>query len=268
MDFKKLLENKTILYSAIGGAIALVLIIIMLIIFVPKSGSGSAEVVDKIEKENFEIVTTDNTGKAIEIQSLLARSGINAKRKTDGSKTTVFLEGKKYTNSQRDNALLTLVKSGLIDQNTGLEIFDKNDFTSTKDDKRIKLARAVNGELARLIRKLPDIENASVMVSIPENTFFKADKKPISAAVMLTVPSGKKLDASSIKTIKSLLLGSVSDLSAENISITDSNGNVYSSLVKASDDQISQIEEHDNYIQNKISKQLDMLLQGLNIHCR
>lgn len=260
MDFKKLLENKTILYSAIGGAIALVLIIIMLIIFVPKSGSGSAEVVDKIEKENFEIVTTDNTGKAIEIQSLLARSGINAKRKTDGSKTTVFLEGKKYTNSQRDNALLTLVKSGLIDQNTGLEIFDKNDFTSTKDDKRIKLARAVNGELARLIRKLPDIENASVMVSIPENTFFKADKKPISAAVMLTVPSGKKLDASSIKTIKSLLLGSVSDLSAENISITDSNGNVYSSLVKASDDQISQIEEHDNYIQNKISKQLDMLL--------
>lgn len=261
MDFSKILENKTLLYSIIGGVAALVLIIIVVIVIAVSGGGGKkAEVIDKIEKEPFDIVTTENQGKAIEIQSLLASYKINAKRKADGSKTTVFLEGKKYTNSQRDAALLILVKSGLIDQNVGLEIFDKSDFTSTKDDKRIKLARAVNGELSRLIRKMPNVDNASVLVSIPENSFFKADKKPVSATVMLTVPSGVRLDATTIKAIKSLLLGSVVDLSAENISITDSNGNVYSSLVKASDDQISQIEEHDNYIQNKVAKQLDMLV--------
>ena len=103
---------------------------------------------------------------------------------------TVIQELLKLPASQRDEALLLLVKSGLIDQNTGLEIFDKNDFTATKDDKRIKLARAVNGELARLIRKMPNIDNASVLVSIPESTFFKADKKPVTAAVMLAVAIG------------------------------------------------------------------------------
>lgn len=224
------------------------------------SGSKSGEVLDKVEKEPFDIVTTDNQGKAIEIQSILARHKIIAKRKSEGSKTTVFLEGGKYTNSQRDSALLLLVKSGLIDQNVGLEIFDKSDFTSTREDKRIKLARAVNGELSRLIRKMPNIDNATVLVSIPENSFFKSDKKPTTATVMLTVASGVKLDASVIKAIKSLLMGSVIDLSAENISITDSNGNVYNSLVKSLDDQLSKVQENDSYMQNKVSAQLDMLI--------
>lgn len=260
MDIKQLLQNKTVLYSVIGGAAALVFVVILAVCLSVGGKSSTGAVVDKIEKEQFDIVTTDNQGKAIEIQSLLARQGIFAKRKADGSKVTVFLEAGKYTNSQRDASLLLLVKSGLIDQNVGLEIFDKNDFTSTKDDKRIKLARAVNGELARLIRQMPNIDNATVLVSIPENTFFKADKKPISATVMLTVASDVKLDLSTIKAIKSLLMGSVVDLAAENISITDSNGNVYNSLVKSIDDQISKIQENDSYIQNKIASQLDMLL--------
>ena len=260
MNIKELLQNKTILYSVIGGVCALIFIIILVVCLSVGGKSSTGEVIDKIEKEPFDIVTTDNQGKAIEIQSILARYKINAKRKAEGSKTTVYLEGGKYTNSQRDTALLVLVKSGLIDQNVGLEIFDKNDFTSTREDKRIKLARAVNGELSRLIRKMPNIDNATVLVSIPESSFFKADKKPISATVMLTVASGVKLDASVIKAIKSLLMGSVVDLSAENISITDSNGNVYNSLVKSIDDQIAKIQENDSYMQNKVAAQLDMLL--------
>ncbi|MCD7879619.1 MAG: hypothetical protein LUG16_06785 [Candidatus Gastranaerophilales bacterium] len=262
MDIKELLKNKTILYSVIGGVSALVLIIVIVVIIaVSNSSSSSAgKVEDKVQKEAFDIITTDNQGKAIEIQTLLARQQIIAKRRVDGSKTTVFLEGGKYTNTQRDSALLLVVKSGLVDQNVGLEIFDKSDFTSTREDKRIKLARAVNGELSRLIRQMPGIDNASVLVSIPENTMFKADKKPISATVMLTVASGVRLDASVIKAIKSLLIGSVVDLTAENISITDSNGNVYNSLVKSIDDQISKIQENDTYMQNKVAAQLDMLI--------
>lgn len=261
MNIKELLQNKTVLYSVIGGVVLILLIIIISAVAFSANKSGSAgKVVEKVQKEPFDLITTDNQGKAIEIQTLLARNQISAKRRTDGSKTTVFLEGGKYTNTDRDAALLAVVKSGLVDQNVGLEIFDKNDFTSTRDDKKIKLARAVNGELARLIRQMPNIDNASVFVSIPESSMFKADKKPISATVMLTVASGVRLDNSVIKAIKSLLLGSVVDLTAENISITDSNGNVYSSLVKSIDDQISKLQENDNYMQTKVAAQLDMLI--------
>ena len=261
MNIKELLQNKVVLYSVIGGVLLLILIVIFSVaISSGNKGATKGQVIEKVQKEQFDIVTTDNAGKAIEIQTLLARNGIAAKRSQAGSKVTVFLEGGKYTNTDRDAALLAVVKSGLIDQNVGLEIFDKSDFTSTREDKRIKLARAVNGELARLIRQMPNIDNASVLVTIPENTMFKADKKPINATVMLTVPSGVRLDATVIKAIKSLLLGSVSDLTAENISITDSNGNVYSSLVRSIDDQISKIQENDTYMQNKVAAQLDMLL--------
>ena len=259
---KELLKNKTILYSVIGGV---GVFIFMLILIIAMSVGGSKSVshgqpVEKMQKEQFDIVTTDNQGKAIEIQTLLARNGIAAKRSIDGSKVTVYLEGGKYTNTDRDSALLAVVKSGLVYQNVGLEIFDKSDFTSTREDKRIKLARAVNGELARLIRQMPNIDNASVLVTIPENSMFKADKKPINATVMLTVASGIRLDNSEIKAIKSLLMGSVAELTSENISITDSNGNVYSSLVKSIDDQISKVQENDTYMKNNVSAQLDMLL--------
>ena len=76
---------------------------------------------EKVIKEPLDLLTTDNLGKAIEIQALLARDGIVASRKIDGTKSTIFL--KEYTQSQRDAALLAIVKSGLMDQNVGFGNF-------------------------------------------------------------------------------------------------------------------------------------------------
>ena len=263
MNIKELLSNKTVLYSVVG-VVALIVVLVVVFSAMGMKRSSGAQDIDKIQKEDFQIIETENAGKALEIQTLLARSGISAKRTQEGQKTKVLLVGGKYTSSERDRALLEIVKNGLVDQNVGLEIFDKSDFTSTKDDKRIKLARAVNGELSRLIRRMPRIENASVLVSMPENSMFKADKKPITATVVLTVEAkenqSNKLDESVIRAIKSLLLGSVAGLQPENISITDTNGNVYNSLVKSLSDQVSQSQEHDLYMKNKISAQLDRLV--------
>ena len=261
MDFQKILENKPLLYGIIG------FIVLILALFITigvvnshkNSSSGAARVVsEKVIKEPLDLLTTDNLGKAIEIQALLAREGINASRKLDGTKSTVFL--KEYTQSQRDAALLAIVKSGLMDQNVGLEIFDKGDFTSTKEDKRIRLARAINGELSRLIRKIPPIENASVFISIPEQTMFSSMQKPVTATVQITIPSGDKLDQIKVKAITNLLLGSVTGLSADNISITDTNGNVYTSIINAQDEMLEKLQENDKYMQQKVATQLDRLI--------
>lgn len=259
---KELFQNKVILYAVIGVvAVVLVLAIVGISMGASKGGSApQAKPVEEPLKESFALITTENAGKAIEIQTLLARNGIESVRTAEDSKSTVTLPAKKTTNTKRDAALILVVKSGLVDQNVGLEIFDKSDFTSTREDKRIKLARAVNGELSRLIRQMPNIDNASVFVSIPENSMFKSDKKQVTATVMLTVPSGVRLDASIIKAVKSLLIGSVVGLTSDNISITDSNGNVYSSLIRSIDDQLAKLQENDTYMQNKVAAQLDMLV--------
>ena len=270
MDFSKLLENKPLLYGAIG-AVVLVLAIIIIAISVAASngggGEGKTDLGGEPLKANVDLLTTDNVGKALEIQALLAKQGITVERQLDGTKSKLVLNKnncstltKKCTVTDRDNAIITIVQSGLVDQNVGLEIFDKGDFTSTKEDKRIRLARAMNGELARLIKQIKPIQNATVFISIPENSTMFDAEKPKTATVQIVMPVGEKLDQLKVKAITNLLLGSVSGLTAENIAITDTNGNVYHSVMNAEDEMLQRLEENDKYMQQKISKQLDRLV--------
>ena len=197
-------------------------------------------------------------GKALEIQAMLAKHGIVVARSVDGTKSVLRLKAKncttaagKCTTEKRDMAIMLIVESGLYDQNVGLEVFDKGDFTSTKEDKRIRLVRAMNGELARLIKRIDGIENASVFISIPEQTMFSSMQKPVTATVQLTVAVGQTLNMGTIKAVSNLLLGSVSGLTSQNISITDTNGHVYNSMADA---------QNDKYMQEKVQAQLNRLI--------
>ena len=267
-QLQKLMENKPLFYGAICVAVVIIVLAIILCVNAgsSKNKTNSTEAEVKL-KTDVDLLTTDNIGKAIEIQALLARSGIAVSRSLDGTKSRLYLKagdcvttGKKCTTTQRDEALILIVQSGLVDQNVGLEIFDKGDFTSTKDDKKIRLTRAVNGELSRLIRKIKPIENASVFISIPEQTLFTSQQKPVTATVQIVIPAGEKLEPLKVKAITNLLLGSVSGLETENISITDTNGNVYHSIINASDEMLAKIEENDKYMQQKVMQQLDRLI--------
>lgn len=268
MDFEKLLENKPLLYGIIATiVIVLALSITIGVISSSHKTSSNGGVIETPVESDIDLLTTDNIGKAIEIQALLAREGIEASREPDGTKSKLTLKKgdcetnkKQCLTSDRDRALLAIVKSGLMDQNVGLEVFDKGDFTSTKEDKRIRLARAINGELARLIRKIPPIENASVFISIPEQTMFTSMQKPVTATVQVTIPSGDRLDPLKVKAITNLLLGSVTGLLADNISVTDTNGNVYTSIIDGEDEMIARAEENDKYMQQKVNAQLDKLI--------
>ena len=263
MDFNKILENKPLVFGIIGGAVAIALLLSIIALFkptaAPTSGGGKVSYeANKVIKEELELLTTDNIGKAIELQALLAREGIQAKRRAEGQKSTLYLE--KYTQSERDRALLAIVKSGIMDEHMGLEIFDKGDFTSTKQDKKIRLARAINGELSRLIRKIPPIENASVFIAIPDSSLFTSKQSPITATVQVSIPSGTTLERDKVRAIKNLLMGSIPNLRIENISITDTNGTVYKSIESAEDNSITMTEENDQYMKSKVQAQLDKLI--------
>ncbi|HBG48826.1 MAG TPA: hypothetical protein DDW90_04865 [Cyanobacteria bacterium UBA9971] len=261
MNPQSLAQNKPAL---IGITVAVIVVIVFAVFMVSSSkGSKEAEAVKSPEiKEEVPLMTTDSVGKALEIQALLAQEGITVRKGGKGSKIELVLSPKdKITEDQKDNAIIHIVKSGLMDKNVGLEVFDKGDFTSSREDKRIRLSRAINGELARLIKKLPRINDASVFVSIPKDTIFTAMQQPTTATIQLVVDSSEdKLDRNIIKSVLNLIMGSVEDLNAENISITDTNGNVYSSVEDASANMLDMQEEKDTYMKRKINAQLDRLL--------
>ena len=269
MDFKQLLENK-VLVASIAGGIILLLVIFILCGTIAASKKADKEGIDVSReplKEDVDLLTTDNMGKALEIQALLAKNNIVASRVVDGTKSVLKLKKgdctpgmKKCTTEQRDRAIMVIVESGLYDQNVGLEIFDKGDFTSTKEDKKIRLVRAMNGELARLIKRIDGIQDASVFISIPEQSMFSANQKPVTATVQLTVSVGQTLNMSTVKAVSNLLLGSVSGLTSSNISITDTNGHVYNSLVDAQSEMLERIQQNDKYMQEKVQAQLNRLI--------
>jgi len=270
MNFNELLENKPLLFGIIGGTVLILALILTVGIVSSSKNSASSgvEVTGEPLKENIDLLTTDNAGKAIEIQALLAKYDIAVSRRIDGTKSILYLKkgdcktGRKacYT-TDRDLALMQIVQSGLMDQNVGLEIFDKGDFTSTKEDKKIRLSRAINGELSRLIRRIDGVDTASVFISIPEQTMFTSMQKPVTATVQLTLArDASKLDQLKIKAITNLLLGSVTGLTAENIAITDTNGNTYHSIMNAEDEMLRRLEENDKYMTTKVNQQLDRLI--------
>lgn len=252
---QQLFQNKMVL----AGVIAAVIAVIGFFIFYSMRGKTiEAPSENKLGKE-VDLLSTDNIGQALEIQALMARQGINIWRRLDGVNSILYLKGDAKA-SDRDRAYIAIVQSGLMDKNIGLEIFDKGDFTSSKEDKRIRLSRAVNGELARLIKRIPPVVDATVFVAIPEPTVFTAFKKPLSATVQVTLPLGAKLDKDKERAIVNLLIGSIQGLDAKNISLTDTNGNVYTSLISPEDDMMSLLEENDQYMKKKVMIQLDRLL--------
>lgn len=255
-QIQALLQDKRML-AIIAGV--LVVLAIAGFFLMPKGGveDPSAKV---LEKENLVLVKTKELGKAIEIQALLAREGVQVNRQQVEQDIELVLAESSNTVQDRDRALITLVQSGLIDRNVGLEAFDKGDLTASREEKRIKLVRAQQGELARLIRKIDPIEDASVSIAIPEQTMFRAEEKPISASVQVSLPTGGTLTRDKIRSIINLMVGSIQGLDAQHVALSDTAGNVYNSVLDVGSELNNKLEEQDLYMKQKVAAQLEKLV--------
>lgn len=247
----------------IAVAAVVVLLIVGIVFGMTRGGGEKRPEEETIKKEQQILATVNNVGKAIEIQALLARQGIHMVQAVEGEKITLKFE-ETAKQGDRDKALITLVQSGLMDKNVGLESFDKGDLTASREEKRIKLVRAQQGELTRLIKKIDPIEDASVSIAIPEQTLFRSDEKPLSATVQVTVPTGTRLSRDKVKAITNLMVGSLTGLEAGHVSISDTNGNTYNSVLDPGSEMESKLEDQDNYMKQKVATQLDRLVGAGN----
>lgn len=246
----------------IGVGVAVVGLIILLIMFNPFGGGGTEKgpCSQELDKDQMILASVPNAGRAIEIQALLSRQGVIVDRlEVEGGNNQIsFRKGASICD--RDQGLIALVQSGLMDKNIGLEAFDKGDLTSSREEKRIKLIRAQQGELARLIRKIHPVEDATVNLSIPEPTIFRKDQHPLSASVQVTIPSGSRLESNQVRAIINLVVGSIQGLEASHVALADTNGNTYNSVLGPEDELGNKIEERDQYMKQKVSGQLDKLV--------
>lgn len=128
---------------------------------------------------------------------------------------------------------LSLAGEGLPQSSViGYEIFDRTNLGVSEFVQKINYRRALEGELARTILQLGEVEGARVHIVVPEKTLFKEDEKPATASIVLKLRSGKPLKREATQGIAHLVSSSVEGLEASNVTILDSRGILLSEEVK------------------------------------
>ena len=150
---------------------------------------------------------------------------------------------------------LKLAGKGLPREESGYELLDKVGFGTSDFVQRVNYRRAIQGELAKTIRHLDYVEWAQVHLALPEGSLFVQDEKPPTASVILKLKSrsGGVLRPEQVASIVHLVSAGVEGLKPENVTITDTRGNLLSkkelpsSMIGASNDQLEvkkKLEDH------------------------
>lgn len=129
--------------------------------------------------------------------------------------------------AQAGQARLKLATAGISGQTgkqAGYELLDKGSFGQTEQVQRLNYQRALEGELAKSIGKIDGVQDARVHLVLPVRTVFADRKTDASASVVVNTKGGRSLDDEHIAGIVGLVMGSVEDLKAENISLIDTRG--------------------------------------------
>ena len=123
---------------------------------------------------------------------------------------------------------MTLAKDNLPRGDVGFELFDKVKFGMSNLAQKVNYRRALQGELTKTISHLEGVEWAKVQIVIPEPSLFIEDEKPSTASVILKTRGGQRLKPQQVVGITHLVSASIEGLSPENVTVTDSLGNLLS----------------------------------------
>ena len=91
----------------------------------------------------------------------------------------------------------------------GYELFDTNSLGMTDFMQQVNNKRALEGELARSINSLDQVEFSRIHLVLPERSPFEEASVEASASVILNIKRGSKLTKEQIEGISSLIAGSV-----------------------------------------------------------
>ena len=151
-------------------------------------------------------------------------------------------------------------------EGVGFEIFDKANFGISDFVQRANYTRAVQGELARTISQLDQIESARVMIVMPENRLMVDNIRKPTASVFVRVRGNAPLPAASVNSIRFLVANSVEGLQVNNVSVVDNLGNVLSeneetdSVAGLSNNQLTARRNFEQYLTKKAQGMLEQVL--------
>lgn len=214
------------------------------------ASEDAAEALQKLKESNVEFRLEDNGG-------------------------TILVPGDKLDETRLILAREGLPKTGRI----GFELFDKTSFTTTDFAEQVNYRRALEGELARTISTLTEIDHARVHLTLAKDSVFVESRQPAKASVVLTLRRTATLSAVNISAIAHMVASSVEGLSPQQVTIVDSQGELLNKprgtgpLAIASDTQLDYQMTMEHELANKLNQTLDPVLglgnyrTGVSVEC-
>ncbi len=126
---------------------------------------------------------------------------------------------------------MTLAAQGLpASAATGYEQLDSIQMGSSRSVEAARLKQSQELELARSISEIDLVLSARVHLALPDKEVFVRQQAEPTASVFLQLARGRSLGRSKVEAITHLVSASVPNLSKENVSVVDQNGNLLSSV--------------------------------------
>ena len=160
-----------------------------------------------------------------------------------------------------------LIREDLIPKDTSpWDIFNVERWTRTDFERKVDLRRAIIEEVRRHIKALDDVDDASVVVNVPDNAMFSSEQNPVTASVILYPKPGSDITTNrkKVEGIQKLLKLAVEGLKDEDITISDNQSNILNDFAGMKDwDRLSRIEREQKMIAKEESKYEIKVLSAL-----
>ncbi|MGF6647326.1 flagellar basal-body MS-ring/collar protein FliF [Paraburkholderia sp. GAS82] len=108
----------------------------------------------------------------------------------------------------------------------GFELFNNSDLGLTDFAQKVNYQRALQGELARTIMTLDDIDLARVHLTLPESSIFHRDAARPKASVALFMREGHVPAPDTVRGIQRLVAATVPELSPTDVIVVDQKGDL------------------------------------------
>jgi flagellar M-ring protein FliF len=173
------------------------------------------------------------------------------------SGNTILVPQEKVSELRLELAAAGLPQGGGV----GFEIFDSKSLGVTEFVQQLNYQRALQGELARTINGLDEIQNSRVHIVIPKKTLFAEDQKKPTASVILKLKPGRSLRPAQIDGIVHLVASSIEGLSPGEVMVVDNSGKVLSK--QQDDSKLGRLSNSQIEYQRNIEKDMTNRVQTM-----
>ena len=157
-----------------------------------------------------------------EITAALDEQGIAYEIRNNGTALAV-------TKAQSAQARMALATQGVTatggGSQPGYELLDESKLGASQFQQQAAYQRALEGEVARTLRTVEGVQNPTVRLVLPQDDMFQDEATPATAAIQLGNPADA-LQPGATRGMAQIVASSVKGLKTNNVTITDSAGQV------------------------------------------